>query len=164
MGFKDEAFVYILVNKDNDRYYVGYHKGTTEDGYVCSSQNYEFWEDYESSMNFERYYVYFGTKEECKDRESELLSTAFCDAKSYNFSNGKGGFSLRGRFVGLEIKTRRLKEADSILREYNDGFIWYKKDKYIELGFRGISQDIRDSKTNLGRIKLAFRQTVRKFI
>ena len=34
-----DSFVYIWHNISNGRKYVGYHKGTLDDGYICSSSN-----------------------------------------------------------------------------------------------------------------------------
>jgi len=34
-----ESFVYLWTNKDTDRKYIGKHKGTADDGYVCSSES-----------------------------------------------------------------------------------------------------------------------------
>lgn len=160
-----EAFVYLLLNTENERYYIGYHKGTKDDGYICSSMNYEFWRDYESGMDFRRYYMFFGSTEECKQVEYELLSTNFLDRKCYNFSDGRGGFSVRGGYIGVEIDTRRIIEADEILGHFNNKkFIWYKKDKYIDLGYTGITKDIEDSCTVFGRVKLTIRQLIRRLI
>jgi len=162
---KHEAFVYHLKNIENGRYYIGYHKGTTNDGYVCSSRNYEFWEDYNSGMEFERLFMFFGSKEECKEKESALLSGCFLDKKCYNFSDGNGGFLLRDCYVGVETATKRLIEADTIPSRFKTKeFLWYTKSTYANLGYKGIMQDIRDSKTRRGRIKVFFRQLIRRII
>jgi len=158
-----EAFVYHLRNTNNGRYYIGYHKGTVDDGYLCSSRNFEFWLDYEQGHSFERLILFFGTKEECKERESAFLSNCFLDKKCYNFSDGNGGFLLRDCYVGMEIETKRLIEADKVLPEYNNkNFLWYTKKEYVKLGYKGISKDIKDTKTKWGRVKLFFRQLIRR--
>ena len=33
-----EAFVYYWKDTLTDKYYIGYHKGSQDDGYVCSSR------------------------------------------------------------------------------------------------------------------------------
>ena len=159
-----EAFVYLLLNTDNGRYYVGFHKGTKDDGYVCSSRNYEFWQDYNQGMEFRRYYLFFGSTEECRKREKEELAGCYNDPKCYNFANGIGGFSLKKDYIATEISTGYILEADSILEQYdNNCFIWYKREKYLELGYYGIQRDLRDARTFFGRIKLFFRQIYRRF-
>jgi len=158
----NEAFVYRLTNTTNGRYYIGYHKGDEDDGYICSSRNYEFWEDLHSDI-FTRDLLRYGSKEECKLEESILLADCFSDPKCYNFSDGNGGFLLKNNWVGVQVPSRLLVEADVIPEKYKTKeFIWYKKNKYIELGYRGIKKDVDDAQTFIGRIKLNIRQFIRK--
>ena len=157
-----EAFVYRLNNLTNGRYYVGYHKGTEEDGYICSSKNYEFWQDLHN-CTFTRDVLNYGSKEECKLYESVLLSECFTDSMCYNFSDGNGGFLLKNNWVGVQVPSKLLIEADTIPHEYKtDEFIWYRKLTYVKLGYHGIKRDIKDAQTITGRIKLNIRQLIRK--
>jgi hypothetical protein len=158
-----KAFVYMQRCIDNGRYYVGYHKGTETDGYFCSSRSFELWRDHDTGMTFERSILFRGTKEECKAEETKLLSGCFMDKMCYNMSNGDGGFLIRTKMVGIEVATKRLIEADTIPKDYrNKDFIWYSKDRYVSLGYRGIKEDLKMSKTLLGRFKLGFIQILRR--
>ena len=88
-----EAFVYSWKNKTTGRLYVGWHKGSTEDGYICSSRILK--EEYEKDPNnFERYIIASGN---CKDMVAlECAILISVDAKNnpdfYNQHNGDGRF------------------------------------------------------------------------
>jgi len=69
-----EAFVYKWVNKLNGKIYFGYHKGEINDGYVSSSKNKEFWDDYQVG-NLERTILFIGSISECVSYESHLLQS-----------------------------------------------------------------------------------------
>ena len=159
---KDQAFVYVQRCADNGRYYVGYHKGKEDDGYFCSSRSFELWRDHDKGLRFDRSILFRGTKEECKQAEIDFLSSCYLDRACYNMANADGKFFIRSKLVGFEVATKRLIEADEIIPEYSaPEFLWYTKEVYADLGYRGIKQDIADSKTTIGRIKLALRQMVR---
>ena len=161
---KQDCFVYRLDNLSNGRYYIGYHKGTESDGYICSSRNYELWEDMQQHI-FTRDVLQYGDKETCKLLESNLLSECFMDKKCYNFSDGNGGFLLRDTYVGVQVPSRLIIESEKIpYDKMTNEFIWYKKNKYVELGYHGIKRDIKDAQSFIGRIKLRTRQIIRKIL
>lgn len=88
-----EAFVYSWKNKTTGKIYVGWHKGSDSDGYVCSSK--VLLEEYAANPdNFERFIIAHGTTEDMKILESTILKSA--DAKNnpdyYNQHNGDGLF------------------------------------------------------------------------
>ena len=161
---KNDCFVYQLTNLHNGRYYIGYHKGTETDGYICSSRNYELWEDMQEHT-FTREVFQYGSKEDCKRLESNLLAQCFMDKKCYNFSDGNGGFMLRDCYVGVQVPSKLLIEADVIpYDKMTNEFIWYRKDKYVALGYHGIKRDVKDAQSFFGRIKLNIRQFIRKIL
>jgi len=86
-----EAFVYCWTNMDTGQKYVGYHKGSTDDGYVCSSKSKTFWEDY-SGGNFSRQIVAQGTEAECVALEKAILMSA--DLKLDEWYNNSAGGSI----------------------------------------------------------------------
>lgn len=68
------AFVYKWVNLTNGKYYIGYHLGSIDDGYVSSSHNNEFWSDfYNPKMKWRRDILFTGTTNECLAKEQSLL-------------------------------------------------------------------------------------------
>ena len=81
------SFVYRWVNKTKGKVYLGYHKGTLDDGYICSSKSKQFWKDWETD-EWVREILFEGNQEECVNKESELLKNL--DNTYYNMSiNGK---------------------------------------------------------------------------
>lgn len=71
----NEAFVYRWTNIDTGMIYIGYHKGTIDDGYVSSGQR--FLQAYnEAPELFQREILHFGTKQECLQVEGRLISEA----------------------------------------------------------------------------------------
>ena len=91
-----EAFVYCWTNTATNQLYIGSHKGSPDDGYVCSSKS--MLEDYMKDRSvFSRQIVASGTFEDMRAFEQTLLEAV--DAKSdphyYNQHNGTGEFYLK---------------------------------------------------------------------
>jgi len=87
-----EAFVYLWINKDNGKKYIGTHKGSDDDGYIASSET--FLADYnESPSRFIRSILAYGSQQEMYELETKLL----LDLKTrmsplyYNMSNNLSG-------------------------------------------------------------------------
>jgi len=83
-----ESFVYLWTNKDTDRKYIGKHKGTTDDGYVCSSES--LMEEYdECPSRFIRTILAYGTDQEMHELETQLIITLKATKSHlyYNMSN-----------------------------------------------------------------------------
>ena len=101
-----EAFVYCWTNHSTEQLYIGYHKGSPEDGYVCSSKS--MLEDYIKDRSvFSRQIIATGTKEDCIALEKAILMSV--DAKHndafYNKHNGNGNVAVPpgphiGQFAG----------------------------------------------------------------
>lgn len=88
-----DSFVYIWLNITHNKKYIGYHKGSILDGYISSSKSEEFWKDfYDSSIEWERFIVFEGTKEECLEYEQKLLKDE--DIKSDLIYNNARGASI----------------------------------------------------------------------
>ena len=68
----DEAFIYVWFNDTNGREYIGSHRGTEDDGYVSSSTNDEFWDDYRAGQ-LQRKIIFWGDAQRCLDKEHLLL-------------------------------------------------------------------------------------------
>jgi hypothetical protein len=93
------------------------------------------------------------------------LSECFMDKDCYNFSDGNGGFLLRDTYVGVQVPSKLLIEADTIpISKMTNEFIWYRKSKYVALGYHGIKRDVKDAQSFIGRIKLRIRQIIRKIL
>lgn len=83
-----DSFVYRWKNLTLNKIYVGFHKGTEDDGYVCSSSSDQFWEDYNNlNYKWEREILFKGTMKECQLLESQILDKL--DVTSDNVYNNK---------------------------------------------------------------------------
>ena len=67
-----DSFVYMWINKDSDKKYIGKHKGTTDDGYIASSESL-LAEYNESPSRFIRTILAYGTEQEMLELETILL-------------------------------------------------------------------------------------------
>lgn len=85
-----EAFVYEWINLTNNKRYIGYHKGSLDDGYICSSTSIIFWQDFNNpEMKWKREILAEGTKEDCLKIEQRLLKQI--DIRSDAFYNNARG-------------------------------------------------------------------------
>jgi len=67
-----EAFVYMWIDRSTDRKYIGYHKGTLDDGYIGSNSRLQ--EEYEQRPNdFYRTILAWGTTSDMHELETMLL-------------------------------------------------------------------------------------------
>jgi hypothetical protein len=83
-----DSFVYRWTNLTLNKTYTGWHKGTEDDGYVCSSSSTQFWEDYNNhAYQWQREILFKGTMSECQLLESQLLDSV--DITSDNIYNNR---------------------------------------------------------------------------
>ena len=85
-----EAFVYCWTNLDNGNKYIGYHKGSEDDGYVCSSRSDRFWQDWETH-SWSRQIIAYGSMLDCQFLERKILGAL--DIKSNEFYNNSNNLS-----------------------------------------------------------------------
>lgn len=85
-----ESFVYKWLNLTNGKYYIGYHKGSLDDGYISSSHNELFWLDFNNpKIKWEREILFVGTKNECLFEEQRILKEIdLNDDEIYNNARG----------------------------------------------------------------------------
>lgn len=83
-----EAFLYCWTNTAVGKMYIGYHVGTEDDGYVCSSK-YMKKEYKESPELFTRQIIAYGTEDDIRNLETTVLTAldAANDEQFYNLSN-----------------------------------------------------------------------------
>lgn len=127
-----EAFLYEWTNIKNGKKYIGYHKGTITDGYICSSK--VFLEEYNKNPDhFTRKILYYGTMEEMLKKEADLLSEV--DAKNnqlyYNQHNGNGLFVMKQHTETTKAKMSESKigkKLSDIHKEsIRNGLLGFKK-------------------------------------
>ena len=86
-----ESFVYYWQNSQNNKIYLGSHKGLEDDGYTHTSSNKKFVKEFvEHPERFVRTIVAYGTWKDMRELEAGMLH--FVDARKnpmyYNKSNG----------------------------------------------------------------------------
>ena len=88
-----EAFVYCWTDHKTDMLYVGYHKGSEDDGYICSSK-YMMKEYISRPEDFSRQIVASGTHADMEQLEHVILESL--DARNnpqvYNRSHGRKAY------------------------------------------------------------------------
>ncbi len=96
-NFKD-SFVYCWTDKATNKLYIGSHKGTIDDGYICSSKL--MLQEYKTrSQDFSRQIIAEGQHEDIRKLEEKLLDSLNVkhDPLFYNQHNGNGKFYLKGQ-------------------------------------------------------------------
>ena len=91
MAPTNEAFLYCWTDHATNQLYIGWHKGSVDDGYICSSKYMK--EQYKQRPDhFTREIIAFGTTKDITNLETLLLRSV--DAKNddqfYNRHNGDG--------------------------------------------------------------------------
>jgi len=90
MGKEKNGFVYMWKNLDNQKKYIGYHVGNLDDGYVCSSHNKSFWEDFNNDkMSWNRIILFIGNSTSCLIEEQRLLKNVNLRSDEY-YNNARG--------------------------------------------------------------------------
>jgi hypothetical protein len=108
-----DSFVYCWTNLTLNKIYIGWHKGTEDDGYVCSSSSKQFWNDYNNpGYKWQREILFKGTMPECQLRESEMLDGI--DITSDNIYNNRNNlmFNLNDE-VRTKLKIAALKRGEN---------------------------------------------------
>jgi len=103
-----EAFVYCWTDHKNNMLYVGSHKGTPVDGYVCSSKY--MLEQYKvRPQDFTRQIIAEGLFSDIRKLESVILKSvnARTNESFYNQSNNDANFTLK-------FHTEKTKKAISL--------------------------------------------------
>ena len=100
-----EAFLYCWTDNKTNMLYIGVHKGSPNDGYVCSSKY--MMEEYNiRPNNFSRQIIAEGTWDDIFKLEGKILLALNVkeDDSFYNMHNGSGDF--RNKFVTREARKK----------------------------------------------------------
>lgn len=104
-----EAFVYCWTDMKTSKLYVGWHKGSVDDGYVCSSK--PMLEEYYMRPNdFKRQIIASGLSNDMIALESAILKTekVSTNEQYYNMHNGNGLYRLGAH---TEDTKRKISES-----------------------------------------------------
>ena len=128
-----EAFVYCWTDLKYNKLYIGWHKGSPYDGYICSSKIMK--EEYSKRpLDFSRKIIATGSVSDMVSFEATLLLSA--DAKNndkfYNMHNGNGKFKHAEKHT-IETK-EKMSIAHSKRTKYAKGwkFTQDQKDKHLK--------------------------------
>lgn len=127
-----EAFVYRWRDTLSRGWYIGYHKGTADDGYLCSSRTVKP-QIQQDPDRWQRRILRWGTKQEMAALERRLLKRlqARTNPRSYNFHNGLGvpaGVPSRADVLGYDLNTMT---ADQIAQHYQQEILTGQLDRRV---------------------------------
>jgi hypothetical protein len=102
------GYVYFIEDTQHSKFYIGSHKGTVNDGYICSSKIVKE-QMKERPSDFRRVIVAIGTYEDMISLESSLLRkvNAKVNPNYYNLHNGDGKFYCKFRTKESIEKSRK---------------------------------------------------------
>lgn len=134
------SFVYCWTDHKKEKLYVGSHKGTIDDGYICSSklmlEQYNVRQD-----DFTRQIIAEGTWDDCRKLESKILQSV--NAKNnpdyYNYHNNSPEFRNKGHTEEtrkkISLSSRGNKNAKGAIRseEYKAHLSLIKKTNPLKL-------------------------------
>lgn len=108
-----EAFVYCWTDHKTNMLYIGSHKGSIDDGYICSSK-YMMEEYSKRPTDFTRQIIAEGTVSDIRRLETKLLQAvnAKLDEKYYN-KHQNDGFFFDGWKKGTMSEEHRKKIGDA---------------------------------------------------
>ena len=120
-----EGFLYKFTNLDNNKIYIGVHKGEWGDGYWTSTTDEQFLELLRSDGKFKYEILEFGNYDTMTSREYDMLSSV--NAKSnplyYNKSNGSPKYKTVRRELVNEIYERIMDGEFDIGKESVDDLV-----------------------------------------
>ena len=102
-----EAFIYCWTDTNRNMLYVGTHKGTPDDGYVCSGKL--MLEEYNKRpQDFKREVMAFGSYNDMINFETKILKAANAASNKsfYNQHNGDGNFYCKGHSLETRNKIK----------------------------------------------------------
>lgn len=107
-----EAFVYCWTDHLRNMLYIGYHKGSLDDGYVCSSKLMK--EQYkERPSDFTRQILAQGSVEDMHALERKILvsENAQNNASFYNRTNGTGTYNIKEHTEETKRKISKINKG-----------------------------------------------------
>ena len=108
-----DSFVYRWANITLNKIYIGWHKGTEDDGYVCSSASEQFWADYNNpAYKWQREILFKGTMPDCQLLESQLLNSVDITSESIYNNRNNLMFNLNDE-VRAKLKVAALKRGEN---------------------------------------------------
>lgn len=108
MEIYNEAFVYKWTNLISGAFYIGYHKGSQDDGYICSSKSDKFWDDFRNPIfTLKREILFEGNAADCVKEEYKILNELNLHDE-FVYNNSKGGGIVFNDEVRKKMAKRKL--------------------------------------------------------
>lgn len=85
-----DSFVYKWIDSFTGMMYIGVHKGTLDDGYVCSSK-YMLEEYNKRPKDFSREILEYGDYNSCRQKEHEILESSNASENPLYYNRWNGG-------------------------------------------------------------------------
>lgn len=113
-----EAFVYCWTNKATNKLYVGSHKGSIDDGYICSSK-YMLEEYNKRPDDFSRQIIAEGNLSDIRKLETKILqaTNASVNEDFYNMHNNNGAYILKFHTEETKKKISQSEKGKKVSEE-----------------------------------------------
>ena len=127
--FGYQAFLYQWFCVQLQKFYIGYHTGFVGDGYTESSENDDFVKDrHNTDLDWEYSVIGFGTTEEMKNKERDVLKWHEARKNSDKFYNQTNGGSAYPHISNMKIETilEKIKNRDYLQKTTltKNGYDW----------------------------------------
>lgn len=126
-----DSFLYLWENLVDNKFYIGVHKGTINDGYITSSKL--FLEEYNKNpQNFKRTILNFGKYENLLKLETKLLNKVNAKMNDfyYNMHNGDGNFFVKKHSDATRKKMSMVKNG--LIKSHNSKTKEERKQEFSE--------------------------------
>lgn len=129
------GFVYEWVHRTTRKYYIGSHKGSTDDGYIGSGMAFKNAVKKYGISAFERIVHYVGDNFRAEEKRLLIERDAANDPMSYNLKNEALGAALLGEKNGMYGKKHTSATKKQMTEKLSSGNRWgdpKKKDLHAE--------------------------------
>jgi hypothetical protein len=151
----NSSFVYCWTDHKKGKLYVGSHKGTADDGYICSSK-YMLEEYYKRPEDFTRQIIAEESFEDIRKLEVSILRgvDARINEDFYNQHNGNGKFFLKHHTKATREKMSKMKMGELNIN-HKKNLTEDRRLRFVEFGkkSKGIKKSVL-AKENIRKGKL----------
>lgn len=136
------SFLYKWFDKGRQMHYIGVHKGTANDGYICSSKI-MLEEIAKRPEDFNRTIISYGSFEDMIQEETKILKCvdAAKNKNYYNQHNGDGNFFCKEHSDEtknkISIKLKQYKKTDKHCKAISDSKIGKTMTEYNRRSYSG---------------------------
>lgn len=155
MKLSREAFCYIWINQQTGRMYAGSHKGSVDDGYICSQdEDRDFFKDFSSGkFTFVRHILAFGRDKAMRVYEDKFLRSIPKENRKTRWYNVK--FYARDYEWDDKMRegARQRATGNTNRRGKKSSFESVEKMRASKTGVKHTAQSKKNMRENSGRNK-----------